>query len=104
MSGAIFETWVLGELLKTYWHNRIKAKYYYYRDKDQKEVDLMIIRDGLIYPLEFKKTASPSKKETRNFHLLEKLQMPLGPGGVISMAEQFLPLTSTVHAIPVNAI
>jgi hypothetical protein len=64
----------------------------------------MIIRNGVIYPLEFKKTASPSKKDARNFHLLEKLQLPLGPGGVISLAKQFLPLTSTVHAIPVKAI
>ncbi|MBS3780377.1 MAG: hypothetical protein KGY41_08270 [Desulfovermiculus sp.] len=75
-----------------------------YRDKDQKEVDLMIVRDGLLYPLEFKKTASPSKKEVRNFNLLQKLQIPLGPGGVISLAEQFLPLTYTVHAIPVAAL
>ncbi len=104
MSGAVFETWVLGELLKTYWHNGLRAPFYYYRDKDQKEVDLLIIRDGIIYPLEFKKTASPSKKEARNFQLLEKLKLPLGPGGVISLAEQFLPLTSTMHAIPVKAI
>ena len=104
MSGAIFETWVLGELLKSYWHNGLKAPFFYYRDKDQKEMDLIIIRDGLLYPLEFKKTASPNKKEAKNFHLLEKLKTPLGPGGVISLADQFLPLTSTVHTIPVAAL
>lgn len=104
MSGAIFETWVLGELLKSYWHNGLKAPFFYYRDKDQKEMDLIIIRNGLLYPLEFKKTASPNKKEAKNFHLLEKLKTPLGPGGVISLADQFLPLTSTVHTIPVAAL
>ena len=104
MSGAIFETWVLGELLKSYWHNGLKAPFFYYRDKDQKEMDLIIIRDGLLYPLEFKKTASPNKKEAKNFHLLEKLKTFLGPGGVISLADQFLPLTSTVHTIPVAAL
>ena len=104
MSGAFFETWVLGELLKSYWHNGLRAPFYYYRDKDQKEVDLLIIRDGILYPLEFKKSASPGKKEARNFQSMEKLRMPLGPGGVISLAEQFLPLTSTVHAIPVAAL
>lgn len=104
MSGAIFETWVLTELLKSYWHNGLRAPFYFYRDKDQKEVDLIIVKDGLLYPLEMKKTASPSKKDARNFQLLEKLLIPLGPGGVISLAEQFVPLTSNVHAIPVAAL
>ena len=43
MSGAILETWILGELLKSYWHNGRQAPFYFYRDRDQKEIDLLII-------------------------------------------------------------
>jgi len=58
MSGAILESWIMAELLKGYWHNGRRDPFYYYRDKDQKEIDLLIIQDGRVYPLEFKKTAS----------------------------------------------
>lgn len=42
MSGAIFETWVMAELLKSYWLQGRQAPFYYYRDKDQREIDLLI--------------------------------------------------------------
>lgn len=104
MSGAILETWILTELLKSYWHNGRSAPFYYYRDKDQKEIDLLIVQNGHIYPLELKKTASPSKSDVRHFSVLEKLKMPVKTGGVICLAEQFLPLTSDYHSIPVSVI
>jgi uncharacterized protein len=83
MSGAILETWILGELLKSYIHNGIKAPFYYYRDKDQKEIDLLIVKDGKIFPLEFKKTASPNNNDIRHFQVLEKLKIPIGNGDII---------------------
>lgn len=104
MSGAILETWILGELLKGYWHNGRRAPFYYYRDKDRKEIDLLIVQDGIIYPMEFKKTASPGKNDIRHFHVLEKLKLPVGTGGMICLTEQFLPLTPSAFSIPVSAL
>lgn len=104
MSGAILETWIMVELLKGYWHNGRRAPFYYYRDKDQKEIDLLIIQDGKVYPLEFKKTASPGRDDIRHFQVLEKLKMPIGPGCLICLAEQSLPLTPHNQSIPVAAL
>jgi len=104
MSGAILETWILAEMLKGYLHNGRRAPFYYYRDKDQKEIDILIVEDGTIYPLEFKKTASPNKEDVRHFQILKKLNMPIGPGGVICLAEQPLPLGPSNQSIPVAAI
>jgi len=104
MSGAILETWIMGELLKGRLHNGQRAPFYYYRDKDQKEIDLLIIQDGTVYPLEFKKTASPDKSDIRHFSVLEKLKMPIGMGGVICLATQALPLTEKAWSIPVSWI
>lgn len=103
MSGAILETWVIVELVKSYWHNGRRAPFYYYRDKDQREIDLLLVQDGVAYPLEIKKTASPSKDDVRHFQALERLGLPIGPGGVICLAEQPLPLTASAQAIPVWA-
>jgi predicted AAA+ superfamily ATPase len=104
MSGPILETWIMAELLKSYWHNGRRAPFYYYRDKDNKEIDLLIVQDGTAYPLEFKKSASPGKDDIRHFQALNKLKIPVGPGGLICMTEQYLPLTPAVQTIPVAAI
>ncbi|MBN1547151.1 MAG: ATP-binding protein [Syntrophaceae bacterium] len=103
-SGAILESWIMAELLKSWWHNGLQAPFYYYRDKDKKEVDLLIVQDGVVYPMEFKKSASPGPNDVRHFQLLAKLGMPIGPGGIICLAEQLLPLTSTVMSIPISAV
>jgi predicted AAA+ superfamily ATPase len=97
---VIFQKYLLSHLNK----NVKRKPIYFYRDKDQKEIDLLIIQDGTVYPLEFKKSASPGKDAVRNFRLLEKLNMPIGPGGVICLAERSLMLTPTTTSIPVSAI
>lgn len=104
MSGAILETWMLSELLKSYWHQGRRAPFFYYRDRDGKEIDLLIVQDEMIYPLEFKRTASPSPADVRHFQALQKLKAQVGPGGVICLAEQSLPLSESTMSIPVGAL
>lgn len=104
MSGAIFETWVMTELLKSYWHKGRTPPFYCYRDKEGREIDLLILQDGVVYPLEIKKTASPGREDTRHFGVLERLGLRVGSGGVICLATQSLPLTATAQSIPVWAI
>lgn len=104
MSGPILETWIVIEILKSYWHAGRRAPLYYYRDKDKKEIDLLILRDGTIYPLEFKKTTSPKKSAISHFKVLDRFNIPLGPGGVICLANIALPLTETLWIIPVTAL
>lgn len=102
MSGAIFETYVFTEILKSYWHNGLEANFYYYRDTDQKEIDLVIETGDALYPIEFKKTATPSLTATKNFTVLEKLGKKVGHGAVICFVENDVPLSRQVTAIPVG--
>jgi hypothetical protein len=104
MSGAMLETWVVSELLKGYWHNGLEAPFHYYRDRDMREIDLLIVRDRVIHPLEVKKSASPSPEDVRHFQALRRLRLATGAGGVICLARGVLPLTASAHAIPVAAL
>jgi predicted AAA+ superfamily ATPase len=74
MAGAILETFIFAEILKSYWHNGRPAPLYYYRDKDKKEIDLLIVRDKAIFPLEIKKTAAPGRDAVRHFQVLDNLR------------------------------
>jgi len=104
VSGAMLETWILVEILKSWWHRGKSAPFFFYRDKDQKEIDLLIVQNELIYPLEFKKSASPGRDSVRHFGTLARLDRPVGPGGVICLAESSLPLADGVVTIPVGAV
>ncbi len=100
-SGAFLETYLFAEILKSYWHNGVEPHFYYFRDIDQREVDLIIETGDAFYPVEFKKTATPSKTASRHFHLLEKLGKRVGHGSVLCFVEQAIPLSETVTAVPI---
>lgn len=104
VSGAMLETWILVEILKSWWHRGKSAPFFFYRDKDQKEIDLLIVQDEVIHPLEFKKSASPGRESVRHFGALTRLDRPVGPGGVICLTESSLPLAAGVVTIPVGAV
>jgi len=101
LNGAILETWAFSEILKSYWHNGGDPSIYYYRDTDQREIDFVIEQNMTLYPIEVKKTSSPSVESVKNFRLLEKLKKPIGHGALLCLRTSPLPLTDQVTAIPV---
>jgi len=60
--------------------------------------------DGTLHPVEIKKTASPSKHDTRHFSKLDNRGQRVGPSGIVCLAEMQLPLTGKAHCIPVAAL
>lgn len=103
-AGAFFETWAVCEIIKSYWHNGKAAPIYFYRDRDQAEIDLLIVQDGTIFPVEIKKSAAPTKRDVRHFSLLEKFNMPIGPGAVLCMTQIPMPITDATWAINISQI
>lgn len=101
MNGAILETYVFAEILKSYWHNGLYPNIYFYRDADQREIDFLIERDGTLFPIEVKKTATPSLTATKSFFVLEKLKKKVGIGTVICLREKDIPLSKEVMAVPI---
>ena len=101
MSGAIFETFVIVEILKSYKHNGLTPSFYYYRDSNRVEIDLLILENGLLYPVEIKRTATPDKKMIKSFSVLESLGKKVGYGTLVCMTDKILPLTQNANAISV---
>ena len=92
MSSAIFETWVVGEILKSRLNAGLQTQLHYFRNKDQREIDLLIEADGLVHPVEIKKTAAPGRDALAGILSLHGLGVPLGPGAVVCMVAQPVPL------------
>lgn len=104
MSGAIFETWVVGEIIKSYYNIGKQPPLYYYRDKEQREIDLIIERDNKLHPLEIKKSGNPGKDSIKHFGALHKSHIERGMGGVICLSENFVPVDQDNWIIPVSLI
>lgn len=106
MAGNIFETFVISEIIKSYYNAGKEPNIYYYRDTNGNEVVLLIYRDGTLFPVEIKKTASPNMKDIKHFKTLETAypSVKIGQGGVICSYEKVLPLGENNRIIPVNCI
>jgi predicted AAA+ superfamily ATPase len=102
MNGAIFETYVVTEILKSYWNLGKYAGFYFYRDKEKREIDLLISQDGLLYPVEIKRSANPNFDHVKNFSVLETLGIKAGQGALICFYENLLPLNRDVTIVPVG--
>lgn len=104
MDGAFLETYVVSEIVKSYYNSGIPVNnLYYYRDIDQKEIDLLIVTADSIYPIEVKKSKDPSKPD-KNFNVLNKFGLNVKPGLVICMCDEIVPINKNCYLIPVSLI
>lgn len=105
LSGAIFETFVVSEIIKNFSNYGIdpKINLYYYRDKDQKEVDLVYVEGNTLYPIEIKKGISPNNLD-KNFSVLKKYSDDVRSGIVICLTQKLQPINKDCWLCPVNLI
>ncbi len=89
MSGALLENYTVSEIVKSYQNAGSEPYLYFYRDRDAKEIDVILEGDGRLCPLEIKKTATPDKRLTRVFKVIDKSPLQLGTGAVLCMADKF---------------
>lgn len=89
MSGALLENFTVSEIMKNYQNAGLEPYLYFYRDRDAKEIDIIMEGDGKLCPLEIKKTATPDKRFTRVFSVIDKSPLKLGTSAILCMAEHF---------------
>ena len=103
-SGHYLENYVVAEMLRNAAYGEKSIDLSFYRDTNQKEIDLVLEMDGRLHAFEIKRAASPERKILKTFSLLEKSGKEIGAGGVICMAEKPFPLDVSNSVIPANLL
>ena len=104
MAGAFFESFVISEIIKSYYNAGISdPPIYFYRDKDMNEIDLLIENNGTLYPIEIKKHADPQKSDAKAFKLIDSIpNVKKGQGGIVCLYDNLVTLTEGVKVIPIK--
>lgn len=105
-AGHVFETYVISEIIKSYKNaGYTRLPFSFYRDKEKNEIDLIIEKDNILYPIEIKITASPTKDMVKAFSQLKKFEdKSIGLGAIICQYENMIYVKEDVVAIPVEFI
>lgn len=101
MNGAILENYVVAEIMKTYLNSGKEPFMYYYRDKDAKEIDIVLEHDGVLNPLEIKKSSNPGTELVKVFDLLDKSSTPRSKGAVLCMKPELSAIDRDNYIIPI---
>lgn len=101
MNGAFLENYVVSEIMKTYLNSGVQPYMYYYRDKDAKEIDIVLEHDGVLNPIEIKKTANPGTELVKVFELLDKSSTPRSKGAVLCMKPQLSAIDKENYIVPI---
>lgn len=103
-SGHFFENYVVGELLRNNYYGETKVNMTYYRDTNQKEIDVVIEENGILHPIEIKKATNPEKRIVKAFDVLNVSNNVLGNGLIICMTERVFPVDEKNIMIPATII
>ena len=97
-------TYIINEIMKSYLNNNIKPNFYYYRDNDQKEIDLIILDKGKIYFIECKSGTKFNSSDIKAFNTLEaKTKYEVGGKCIICNTEGIYKIEDTL-VLPITAI
>jgi len=106
MAGHVFETFVVGEIIKSYLNAGGDARnVHFYRDARQREIDLIIQEGRVLHPVEIKTSATVTREAVAGFSVLNDVgDYDVGAGAVICQTREPYPVTATVKAVPVWSI
>lgn len=102
MAGPFFETFIIAEVIKSYTNAGVlEPPLFFYRDKEQNEIDLLVQHDQALHPLEIKKSADPKADDIKAFAALDKIPgVKRGKGGLVCLYDRLLPLMGEDVVLP----
>lgn len=106
-AGQFFETYIISEIVKSFFNaGIIRPDLYFYRDKDKREIDLIIQDARTLYPVEINMTAAPTTKMAKNFRLIPELakadNLQVGTGTILCQYPDPMHLSDTLLSLPVQ--
>jgi predicted AAA+ superfamily ATPase len=102
MGGALLEGWVIIEAAKAFTNHGLKPDLYFWRSHDGLEVDLLIQIGPRLYPVEVKRTATPTAAHALPLTRLRRLvgEDNADAGLLVCAVEQERPLPGGHRALP----
>ena len=104
LNGPMVETFIVNEIMKTYGNNTEEAGFFYYRDSEGYEVDLVMLRNGMLTLIECKAGMTYDSTDVKAFSRLEKSDYDVGPSCIMCLTEKPYPLKEGVYALPLSSI
>jgi len=106
MSGHILETFAVSEIIKSFKNQGVlKVPIFFYRDKDMKEIDIIIENSGVLYPLEVKKSASPKANMGRHLSIVDKAEgYETGKKIILCLVDKKMHLDQEIIAYPLSEL
>lgn len=101
MNSAILENYVVSEIVKTYLNSGKEPFIYYYRDKDNKEIDVILEHDGVLNPIEIKKSSNPGPELVKVFKILDKSSTPRSKGAVLCLKPELSAIDRENYIVPI---
>ena len=103
MGGAIFETAVLSEIIKTLTHQGITPNVYFWRTQAGTEVDFVLESAGKLIPIEVKLSVTPRYSMANSIKIFQRdLQNTAAHGFLVNPGKERLPLGPDITALPVG--
>lgn len=104
MSGELFENFIISEIAKSYFNcGKDLHNLFFYRDSNQKEIDLIISKDGFLFPVEIKKSAQVSISMAKNFPALKQLDS-MHTGTILCQCDKKMFLKNDVQCVPIEFV
>jgi predicted AAA+ superfamily ATPase len=101
ISGALLENYVVSEIRKTYFNDAKDCLLWYYRDKSSNEIDMVIESDGLLHPLEIKRSVNPGSELIGAFEVLDKGSVSRGKGAILCMRPELSAINADNFIVPI---
>lgn len=101
INGAILENYVVAEILKSYHNDAQDCLLWYYRDKSNNEIDMVMESDGQLHPLEIKRSVNPGTELIGAFSILDKGSVPRGTGAVLCMRHELSAINADNYIVPI---
>jgi uncharacterized protein len=104
--GALFETAMVNELRKQAAQLGGNTGWFHWRSGGGAEVDLLMERDGRLYPFEVKLTANPTRRMASGIQAFRQAypQLHIAPGAILCAVDKPRWVAEDVLAIPWNLL
>lgn len=104
LKGRFFETFIINEIRKSFMNSGIMQELYYYRDSEQNEVDLILIRNGEISCVEIKSGQNFNASSTKGFKKLEASKLEHAKNAIICTVDKVSILNDGTLLLPISSI